>query len=352
MFIPKLQDGTVFLKKGHDDDEIFEFKTDGEQVIDGLDRAVMTMKKREVAESTIAPEYGFGSSESKQEMVVVPPNSTLYYEVELESFVKERESWDMNTPEKIEAAGKKKKEGNVALKAGKYAKASKRYEKVRKFLVGSNNFSDDFILLQLHENLLVIWLENLFEYDTNFSEEEKKQSKVLKVSCNLNNAACKLKLKDYKQAEKLCSKVLELESTNVKALYRRAQGYIQLADLDLVALEIDPNNSVISLFSRSKTQSSQNPSSSSSSSSSSSFGSRLEENVKETLSDNHVVIYSKTWCSYSSEVKSLFKRLGVQPHVVELDQMGPQGPQLQKVLERLTGQHTVPNVFIGEFLDF
>lgn len=26
---------------------------------------------------------------------------------------------------------------------------------------------------------------------------------------------------------------------------------------------------------------------------------------------------------------------------------GPQGPQLQKVLERLTGQHTVPNVFIG-----
>ncbi|KAF7153162.1 hypothetical protein RHSIM_Rhsim01G0258800 [Rhododendron simsii] len=25
----------------------------------------------------------------------------------------------------------------------------------------------------------------------------------------------------------------------------------------------------------------------------------------------------------------------------------PQGPQLQKVLERLTGQHTVPNVFIG-----
>lgn len=27
---------------------------------------------------------------------------------------------------------------------------------------------------------------------------------------------------------------------------------------------------------------------------------------------------------------------------------GPQGPQLQKVLERLTGQHTVPNVFIGK----
>lgn len=36
----------------------------------------------------------------------------------------------MNTPEKIEAAGKKKEEGNALFKAGKYAKAANRYEKV------------------------------------------------------------------------------------------------------------------------------------------------------------------------------------------------------------------------------
>ncbi|KAJ9169701.1 hypothetical protein P3X46_017863 [Hevea brasiliensis] len=79
----------------------------------------------------------------------------------------------------------------------------------------------------------------------------------------------------------------------------------------------------------------------------SSFGSRLEETVKKTVAENPVVVYSKTWCSYSSEVKTLFKKLGAEPLVIELDEMGPQGPQLQKVLERLTGQHTVPNVFIG-----
>ncbi|XP_004495035.1 monothiol glutaredoxin-S10 isoform X2 [Cicer arietinum] len=88
-------------------------------------------------------------------------------------------------------------------------------------------------------------------------------------------------------------------------------------------------------------------SSSSSSSSSSSFGSRLEETIKNTVAQNPVVVYSKSWCSYSSEVKSLFKKLGYQPLVLELDEMGPQGPQLQKLLERLTGQYTVPNVFIG-----
>lgn len=215
----KLQNGTIFTRKGTDE-EPFEFKTDEEQVIDGLDRAVKNMKKGEVAFVTIHPEYAFGTSDSTQDLAVVPANAIVYYEIELLSFVKEKESWDMNTQEKIEAAGKKKEEGNVLFKAGKYERASKRYEKAVRFI----------------------------EYDSSFSDEEKQQAKVLKSACNLNNAACKLKLKDYKQAEKLCTKVLELDSKNVKALYRRAQAYIQLVDLDLAemdikkALEIDPDN--------------------------------------------------------------------------------------------------------------
>lgn len=220
----KLQDGTVFTKKGHDE-EPFKFKTDEEEVIDGLDRAVLNMKKGEVALVTIPPEYAFGSTESKQDLAVVPPNSTVVYEVELVSFVKDKESWDLNNEEKIEAAGKKKEEGNALFKLGKYARASKRYEKAAKYI----------------------------EYDNSFSEDEKKQSKQLKISCNLNNAACKLKFKDYKEAVKLCTKVLELDSQNVKALYRRVQAYIQLADLELAeadikkALEIDPNNRDVKL---------------------------------------------------------------------------------------------------------
>lgn len=215
----KLQNGTIFTRKGTDE-EPFEFKTDEEQVIDGLDRAVKNMKKGEVAFVTIHPEYAFGTSDSTQDLAVVPANAIVYYEIELLSFVKEKESWDMNTQEKIEAAGKKKEEGNVLFKAGKYERASKRYEKAVRFI----------------------------EYDSSFSDEEKQQAKALKIACNLNNAACKLKLKDYKQAEKLCTKVLELDSKNVKALYRRAQAYIQLVDLDLAemdikkALEIDPDN--------------------------------------------------------------------------------------------------------------
>lgn len=49
---------------------------------------MLTMKKGEVAFLTVAPEYAFGSSESKQELAIVPPNSTVSYEIELVSFVK------------------------------------------------------------------------------------------------------------------------------------------------------------------------------------------------------------------------------------------------------------------------
>ncbi|KAF4395212.1 hypothetical protein F8388_001599, partial [Cannabis sativa] len=216
----KLHDGTVFTRKGHDDGKPYEFKIDEEKVIGGLDRAVKNMKKGEVALVTIHPEYALGSSDSSQDLAVVLANSVVYCEVELVSFVKGKESWDMNTQEKIEAAGKKKEEGNALFKGGKYERASKRYEKAVSFV----------------------------KYDSSFSDEEKQQAKVLKMTCNLNNAACKLKLKDYKQAEKLCTKVLDLDSKNVKALYRRAQAYIQLVDLDLVeidikkALEIEPDN--------------------------------------------------------------------------------------------------------------
>jgi FK506-binding protein 4/5 len=44
-----------------------------------------------------------------------------------------------NNAEKIEAAAKKKEEGNAWFKMGKYVKASKRYEKVNKHFWSKSN---------------------------------------------------------------------------------------------------------------------------------------------------------------------------------------------------------------------
>lgn len=63
------------------------------QVVDGLDKAVLTMKKKEHSLVTIAPEYGFGGEETKRDLASVPANSKLIYEIELVDFVKVKSSW-------------------------------------------------------------------------------------------------------------------------------------------------------------------------------------------------------------------------------------------------------------------
>nr|GEV97844.1 hypothetical protein [Tanacetum cinerariifolium] len=88
-FSRKHQDGTMFVNK--EDNEVpFKFKIDEEQVINGLDRGVKTMKKGQVAILTIHPKYVFGLTESHQESATVPTNSIVYYDVKLVSFVKKK----------------------------------------------------------------------------------------------------------------------------------------------------------------------------------------------------------------------------------------------------------------------
>jgi hypothetical protein len=54
-----------------------------EHVIYGLDEAVMTMHKGEVASFTIPPQHAFGAAGSNQyQLALVPPNSVVIYEIE------------------------------------------------------------------------------------------------------------------------------------------------------------------------------------------------------------------------------------------------------------------------------
>ncbi|KAL3505106.1 hypothetical protein ACH5RR_034947 [Cinchona calisaya] len=220
-----LEDGTVFERKGLDGLDPMEFVTDEEQVIAGLDRAAMTMKKRELGLLTIKSEYGFGDTEVKQDLAIIPPQSTIIYEVEMLDFTREKAPWEMNDRERIEAANKKKEEGNLLFKGGKYQRAGKKYDKALDLLSGDVSFDDDLELVQ-----------------------------SLRVMCWLNGAACCLKLNDFHGAVKHCSMVLDVEFSNVKALYRRAQAYMETADLHLAeldikkALETDPENREVKLL--------------------------------------------------------------------------------------------------------
>uniref|UniRef100_A0A7S0ZGI4 Glutaredoxin domain-containing protein n=1 Tax=Timspurckia oligopyrenoides TaxID=708627 RepID=A0A7S0ZGI4_9RHOD len=73
----------------------------------------------------------------------------------------------------------------------------------------------------------------------------------------------------------------------------------------------------------------------------------MEKEVLKISTSAPVVVFSKTYCGFCSGVKSLFEQLEVENiKVLELDTM-PDGPSIQDTLAKLTGQRTVPSVFIG-----
>jgi len=126
----------------------------------------------------------------------------------------------MNATEKIEAAEKYKESGNDAYKNGKYSRATKKYTAAIKFI----------------------------EFDSSFTDEEKQVAKKLKISLNLNSAAVAIKTKSWDTARKSSEKVLDLERSNEKALYRFAQASMELGEYEesrrslKKILEVDANH--------------------------------------------------------------------------------------------------------------
>jgi tetratricopeptide (TPR) repeat protein len=155
-----------------------------EHVPDALEEAITMMKLNERASVKLA--------------------DGAEYMVTLTAMERAKEQYSMNTAEKIEAAERYKSSGNDAYKSGKYERANKKYAKALKFV----------------------------DHDTSFSDEEKQASKKLKLSLNLNSAAVSIKTKSWGDARRSSEKVLDIESSNEKALYRHAQATMELQEYD------------------------------------------------------------------------------------------------------------------------
>ncbi|CAI9761199.1 unnamed protein product [Fraxinus pennsylvanica] len=198
IYVGKLEDGTVNSRKGSEE-EPFEYTCSEGKIEEGLDRAVMTMKRGEEAIVKISSDFCYGCEVGGRNS-----SASVLYEIKLVDFTKDKPFWKMEVQERMEAS--------CVKEASEY-----------------------------------------IEYNHSFSDEEKLQANSLRISCYLNNAACKLKLGDYLEASRLCTKVLELDSFNVKALFRRSQAYMSTSHLEKAeydlnrALAIDPRNKDLKL---------------------------------------------------------------------------------------------------------
>lgn len=67
--------------------------------------------------------------------------------------------------------------------------------------------------------------------------------------------------------------------------------------------------------------------------------------VKNLIDSNGIFVASKSYCPYCRETLSTLDDLNVQPYVLQLNQISD-GSDIQDALAEITGQSTVPNIFI------
>jgi len=115
---------------------------------------------------------------------------------------------------------REKNEGNKLYASQDYERALKKYKKSLEF----------------------------FQHDSDLKDEEKVKAKEIKVPCYLNTAVCLMRTKKFKEAIENCTKALEIEKDNVKALFRRGTCYSEVNEWEASkkdlnrALELEPEN--------------------------------------------------------------------------------------------------------------
>lgn len=167
---------------------------------EGLERALERFKKGEKSSIKLAPKYAFGSAGNPA--LGVPPGALLQYEVELRSFDKAKESWEMDQEEKIDQAKICKERGTTFYKGEKFRLAVKQYKKII----------------------------DLLQYDSGLDDEKKAESHSVLLAGHLNLAMTYLKLKDNAHAREHSTKALDLDSSSVKGYFRRGQANLNMGD--------------------------------------------------------------------------------------------------------------------------
>lgn len=189
-----------------------------ENVIEGIEAALLEFNKGEVSKLNIKSQYAFGTQGKPD--ANIPPNAEVEYVVELKNFEKGLESWSMDENEKIKQAKNCKEKGTNYFKQNKLQLAIKMYKKI----------------------------DELLSYKEDFKDQNAEERESLMLSMHLNLALCYLKTGENTEAKNSCDKALEISPKNEKALFRRGQANLNLASPEIAikdfqaVVTIEPKN--------------------------------------------------------------------------------------------------------------
>ncbi|XP_041370549.1 FK506-binding protein-like [Gigantopelta aegis] len=187
-----------------------------------IDLCLLTMKAGEICETKM-----FDHMNEDAMMGKLPETFTL--QIHLKSFTNGIPIWQLSPEDKFSLAHVNKNKGTEYFRTGNIEYAFKRFSKALKYL----------ICMSPEENIPQLMFDDYSE---------------LRCRCYMNLAACQMKSRRYDFVITNCSNALTLNPKKVKALYRRAQAFLHLNDLDgaksdlTLAATLDPSNKAVLLL--------------------------------------------------------------------------------------------------------
>jgi tetratricopeptide (TPR) repeat protein len=269
---------TLISNSRENDPEPFELRIGYSFSVSAMEIGIKTMKVGEKARFLCMPEYceGFAQLESvmRQEKMNkeraakgLPPltvggccahaspeilelskgleatiGAPIEFEFELVSVQQpntfKKEVWEMEPIQKYQEIPIQKKEAGELYKNGDYQSALAKYEFCLQLL---ESLSNSGIVLDMRKEEMDkkrgVLSESILPTDNQIRLEVIEEQFKL---CRLNYAACKLKLKDYPPVIQQCTEVLKSDPKCIKALFRRAQAYLESGiHLDLSERDIE-----------------------------------------------------------------------------------------------------------------
>eukprot|EP01122_Echinamoeba_exundans_P015301 TRINITY_DN719_c0_g1_i1.p1 TRINITY_DN719_c0_g1~~TRINITY_DN719_c0_g1_i1.p1 ORF type:complete len:525 (+),score=101.65 TRINITY_DN719_c0_g1_i1:2-1576(+) len=193
-----------------------------ESTVPRVEKCLRSMRWGEVGLFVLHPFYGYGD-EGNQELGI-PPNSTLHYTIELLGFDVPMSPFQCSTFDQcFPEAFKRKEEGNAFFRKKLYDLATAKYTKAQLFAECAER-------------------EKL-------TEEQLQKLDQVKLHCSCNLAFVTLRNREFEKTLIHCKAALDIDPTNMKALYRRGLVYVYQdkwtearSDFDSI-LAREPNNS-------------------------------------------------------------------------------------------------------------
>ncbi|KAM9313048.1 peptidyl-prolyl cis-trans isomerase FKBP8-like [Gastrophryne carolinensis] len=212
-----LEDGRLVEK-----DPKLCFVLDDGDVIQALELGGRSMQPGEVALLLTNGLYAFGLPGRDPD---IPPNASLIYKVALVKVQDKPSLGILTTAERINLGNQKRECGNFHFEREEYRNAMHSYSQALSILTPSN-------------------AEPL-------SSEEEEEIREHRIKCLNNLAATQLKLHHYDDVLNSCNAVLEMDTDNAKALYRKGKvlsergKYEEAMTVLKKALKLEPTTKAI-----------------------------------------------------------------------------------------------------------